>query len=132
MRRLVVVVALLLTGCIETGQMIPVDEAARAIGSPQIEIAIKPYGPYGHGPVAVSMPDGEILRGSYEVLATAAVGMAYSGEYVATGLPVGSRHVAATATGVRTVMSCDGVTDDHGHGSGLCQTSTGAHYRVLF
>jgi hypothetical protein len=132
MRRLVVVVALFLTGCIETGQLIPVDEAARAIGNPQIEIAIKPYGPYGHGPVAVTMPDGEILRGSYEVLATAAVGMAYSGQYVATGLPVGSRHVAATATGVRTVMSCDGVTDDHGHGSGLCQTNTGAHYRVLF
>jgi hypothetical protein len=132
MRKLVVVVALLLTGCIETGQMVPVDEAAKAIGTPQIEIAIKPYGPYGHGPVAVTMPDGEILRGDYQLLATAGFEMSYSGQYVATGLPVRSRDVTATATGVRTVMNCNGVTDDHGHGSGLCQTSTGAHFRVLF
>jgi hypothetical protein len=132
MRRLVAIVALLVTGCVETGQMIPLDETAKAIGTPQIEIAIKPYGPYGYGPIAVTMPDGEILRGDYQVLASAAIALASSGQYVATGLPVGSRRVAATATGIRTVMTCDGITDDHGHGSALCGTNSGAHYRVLF
>jgi hypothetical protein len=133
MRMLVLLVTLSVTGCIEVGQMTPMDETAMAIGTPRFEIAVEPGVPNNaHGPVAVTMPDGEILQGEYQVGASASIGMASSGHYVATGLLVGSRHVAATATGVRTVMNCDGVTDDRGHGSGICQTNTGAHYRVLF
>ena len=132
MRRLLVMVTLLVAGCVETGQMIPLDEAAKVVGAPRIEIGLHPYGPYGHGAVAVTMPDGEILRGEYQVVATAAVAMTASGHYAETGLEVDSRHVAATATGLRTVMSCDGITDARGHGSALCETNFGAHYRALF
>jgi hypothetical protein len=132
MRKLVVVVALLTAGCVETGQMTPVDETAKAIGTPRIEIGLHPYGPYGHGAVAVTMPDGELLQGEYQVAASAAIAMTSSGQYAETGLAVDSRHVAATATGIRTIMTCDGITDARGHGSALCATSSGAHYRASF
>jgi hypothetical protein len=129
MRRFVAGATLLVAGCVEVGQMIPLDETARAIGTPKIEIVLQRS---AHGPVAVTMPDGEILQGEYQVLSSPAVAMASSGHYVATGLPVGSRHVSVSATGVRTVMTCDGLTNAEGHSSGVCGTNTGAHYRVQF
>ena len=129
MRCLIVVVALMVAGCVEVGQMTPLDEMAREIGTPKIEIVLKHS---AHGAVAVTMPDGEILQGEYQVLASSAVAMASSGQYVPTGLPIGSRKVSLAATGVRTVMKCDGMTNAEGHGSGLFQTNTGAHYRVQF
>jgi hypothetical protein len=129
MRRFAIVVALFLTGCIENAKVIPLDETAKAIGTPKFEIALHPS---AHGGVGVTMPDGEILQGEYQILETSEVAMAASGQYVATGLPIGTHRVILNATGVRTVMKCDGMTNAEGHGSGLCATSTGAHYRVLF
>jgi hypothetical protein len=129
MRSFVVLAGLLVAGCVEVGQMTPLDDTAKAIGTPKIEIVLKHS---AHGAVAVTMPDGEVLQGAYQVLASSAVAMAASGQYVATGLPIGSRHVSLTATGVRTIMKCEGMTNAEGHGSGLCETNTGAHFRVQF
>jgi hypothetical protein len=119
----------LLAGCIEVGQMVPLDETARSIGTPKIEIALHDT---AHGGVGVTMPDGEILQGEYQILENASIGMTSSGQFAPTGLPVGSRHVVVHATGVRTTMTCDGLTDGKGHGSATCGMSSGAHYRVLF
>jgi hypothetical protein len=133
MKRFTIVATLilsgLLTGCIELVQVIPLDETAKAIGVPKIEIALHNT---AHGGVGVTMPDGEILQGDYQLLSSAAFAMAPSGHYAPTGLPVGSHYVSAQATGVQTQMSCHGLTNAEGHGSAECQTNTGAHYRVLF
>src|ERR1700751_4626261 len=56
MRRFVAGATLLVAGCVEVGEMIPLDETARAIGTPKIEIVLQRS---AHGPVAVTMPDGE-------------------------------------------------------------------------
>jgi hypothetical protein len=118
-----------LAGCIEVGLMSPLDEAARSIGSPKIEIALHQS---AHGAVGVTMPDGEILRGEYEILENASIAATPSGQFAPTGLPLGSRHVVARATGVQTTMSCDGLTDGKGHGSATCGMSNGAHYLLQF
>jgi hypothetical protein len=119
----------LLGGCIEVGVMSPLDDTARSIGTPKIEIALHQS---AHGAVGVTMPDGEILRGEYEILENASIGVTPSGQFAPTGLPLGSRHVVARATGVQTVMTCDGLTDGKGHGSATCGMSNGAHYLVQF
>jgi hypothetical protein len=133
MKQFALVIALslagFLAGCIEVGQMIPLDETAKLIGTPNIEIALHQT---AHGGVGVTMPDGEILQGEYQVLESASGGITPSGQYASTGLPVGSRHVFVRATGPRTEMSCDGLTNGQGHGSAACEMSSGAHYRVLF
>lgn len=121
--------AALLAGCIEVGQVIPLDDAAKAIGVPKIELVLHNT---AHGAVGITMPDGEILQGEYQLLSNAAFAMEPSGQYAPTGLPAGSRHVFVQATGVRTAISCRGLADASGHGSAQCETSTGAHYRVLF
>ena len=51
----------LLAGCIEVGQVIPLDDAAKAIGVPKIKLVLHntAHGAVRHRPV----PDGEILQG---------------------------------------------------------------------
>jgi hypothetical protein len=133
MKQLALVITLsmagFLAGCIELGEMIPLDETARSIGTPKIEIALHET---AHGGVGVTMPDGEILQGEYQVLESASGGITPSGQYVPTGLPFGSRNVFVRATGPRTEMSCNGLTNGQGHGSAICEMSSGAHYRALF
>ena len=118
-----------LAGCIEVGQVIPLDDTAKSIGIPKIEIALHRT---AHGGVGVTMPDGEILQGEYQILETAFVAMTASGQYAPTGLPIGSRHVVVHATGPVTQMNCEGLTNAQGHGSATCAMNNGAHYRVLF
>jgi hypothetical protein len=133
MRRFTIMVTLslvgFLAGCIELGQMVPLDETAKSIGTPKIEIALHQT---AHGGVGVTMPDGEILQGEYQVLESASVAMTPSGQFAPTGLPAGSRRVVVRATGIRTAMTCDGLTNGQGHGSATCEMSNGAHYRVMF
>jgi hypothetical protein len=133
MRQFALVITLfligVLAGCIEVGQMVPLDETARSIGAPKIEIALHHT---AHGGVGLTMPDGEILQGEYQVLENVSVGMTASGQFAATGLPAGSRHVIVHATGPRTTMSCEGLANAEGHGSVICEMNNGAHYRVLF
>ncbi|WP_024518488.1 hypothetical protein [Bradyrhizobium sp. Tv2a-2] len=133
MKQLALVITLSVAGflaaCIEVGQMIPLDETAKSIGTPKIEIALHQT---AHGGVGVAMPDGEILQGEYQVLDSASGGLTPSGQYALTGLPAGSRNVFVRATGPQTEMSCNGLTNGQGHGSAICEMSSGAHYRILF
>ena len=64
--------AALLAGCIEVGQVIPLDDAAKAIGVPKIELVLHNT---AHGAVGITMPDGEILQGEYQLLSNAAFAM---------------------------------------------------------
>lgn len=118
-------------GCTDSARVYPVDPAAMQAGTPKIQF--ERYGT-GHGPVTVTMPDGEILHGEYQVTENAAVGIGFAGTQTATAIGYGSnRHVVISATGDRgTIMNCDGVADIGGHGSGMCETSRGFKYRVMF
>jgi hypothetical protein len=50
------------------------DDAALRDGTPKVEFTR--YG-LGHGPVTITMPDGEILHGEYQVSENAAVGLGW-------------------------------------------------------
>jgi hypothetical protein len=88
----------------------------------------------GRGPVTVTMPDGEILKGEYQITENAAIGVGLSGARTATAIGYGSgRPVVISATGERgTIMNCEGAADIGGHGSGVCETNKGGKYRVMF
>jgi hypothetical protein len=125
------IAATILGGCADTGRVFPLDQTSAAIGTPKFEFVRQGI---GRGPVTVTMPDGEILKGEYQVTENASVGVAFSGVRMATGVAYGSgRHTVANVIGDRgTIMNCDFVLDIGGHGSGICQTSPqNAQYRVL-
>jgi hypothetical protein len=99
-------------------------------GTPTIEFVRRGL---DSGPVTVTMPDGEILHGEYQVTENAAIGFAMSGARTATAVGSGGSAVAISATGDRgTIMNCDATADIGGHGSGICQTNHGTRYRVMF
>jgi hypothetical protein len=107
------------------------DPASAQAGIPKFDFVRQGL---GHGPVTITMPDGEILTGEYQVTENAAVGMAFSGPHMATGMAYGSgRHTVVSATGTHgTIMNCELMLDIGGHGSGICQTSPqGNQYRVM-
>jgi hypothetical protein len=107
------------------------DDAALRAGTPKVEFTR--YG-LGHGPVTITMSDGEVLHGEYQVTENAAVGFRMAGTHAATAVAYGSgRPVVISATGERgTIVNCEGAADIGGHGSGICQTNKGNRYRVMF
>jgi hypothetical protein len=132
MRIIIVVVAAgLCAGCADQARIYLLDPAAMQAGTPKIEFVRQGL---GRGPVTVTMPDGEILRGEYQVTENAAVGFGFAGGRTATAIGYGSgRPVVISATGDRgTILNCEGTADVGGHGSGICQTSQGHRYRVMF
>jgi hypothetical protein len=122
---------LLLAGCTDQARIYPMDDATLRAGIPKFEFVRQGM---GRGPVTVTMPDGEILRGEYQIMENAAVGFAFSGTRAATAVSYGSgRPIVISATGDRgTIMNCDGAADIGGHGSGTCETNRGNKYRVMF
>jgi hypothetical protein len=113
---------LALAACSDSARVYPVDPTAMQAGTPKIQF--ERYG-MGRGPVTVTMPDGEILHGEYQVTENAAVGIGFAGTQTETAIGYGSnRHVVISATGDRTIMNCDGTADIGGHGSGICQTGS--------
>jgi len=120
----------LCAACGGSGRTFPLDDASLAAGTPKVEFVM--YGT-GHGPVTVTMPNGEILKGEYQVTENAAVGFGFSGVQTATAIGYGSnRPVAVNAVGDRgTILTCDGALDIGGHGSLVCQTNHGTRYRVM-
>jgi len=120
-----------LYGCADTARMYPMDDAAMSAGVPKLDFVKQGL---GHGPVTVTMPDGEILKGEYQLTDNTAVGVGFAGSHTATAIGVGSgRHVVINATGPRgTILNCDGTADIGGKGSGVCETNRGAHYRVMY
>jgi hypothetical protein len=127
------VLVLTLTACSynDSARVYPLDPAAMQAGTPKIDF--ERHGT-GRGPVTVTMPDGEILHGEYQVTEDAAVGIGFAGTHAATAIGYGSnRRVVISATGDHgTIMNCDGTADIDGHGSGTCETSRGFKYRVMF
>jgi hypothetical protein len=129
--RLCIGCAMALSGCSDTARVFPMDQASAQAGVPKFEFVRQGL---GRGPVTITMPDGEILKGEYQVTENASVGMAVSGSHIATGVGYGSgRHTVVSATGDHgTIMNCDLMLDIGGHGSGVCQTSPqNAQYRVM-
>ena len=109
--------------------MFPLDEASARDGLPTLT-----YTEFGldHGPIKMTMPDGEIMTGEYQVTENAAIGMGFAGGHSATAVGYGSgRPVAVNAIGDRgTILNCDGTADIAGNGTLICQTSKGSHYRI--
>lgn len=120
----------LCAGCTDAGRVFPADDASLAAGTPKFEFVRQGM---GRGPVTVTMPDGEVLSGEYQVTENAAVGVAFAGARMATAVAAGSgRPVAVNATGPRgTILACDGALDIGGHGTILCHTNRGTQYRVM-
>ena len=103
--------AALLAGC--NARLDPLDDAAARAGIPDFEFV---WAGFEHGPVKVTMPDGEILIGEYRILENG----------------TSQRPLAARAVGeAGTRMECQGFAEYGYHGSGVCQT--GRHkYRIVF
>jgi hypothetical protein len=123
--------ALMLAGCTDYARLSPIDPAATQAGTPKIKFEWRGL---GRGPVTVTMPDGEVLQGEYQVTNNDSVGVSIPGVQIGTTVASGSsRHVAISANGDRgTIITCDGTTDSAGRGSGTCETSRGYKYRVTF
>jgi hypothetical protein len=117
-------------GCADQARVYPLDEAAMQAGVPKIEFVRSGL---GSGPVTITMPDGEVLQGEYQVTENAAIGMGFSGGRSATAIGYGSgRPVVVNAVGNRgTIMNCEGALDIGGHGSLICQTGRGQRYRMM-
>ena len=131
LKALGVTAAILLCGCADHARIYPLDTATLQSGTPTVEFVRQGL---GHGPITVTMPDGEILRGEYQITENAAVGIGFAGTHTATAVGFGSgRPVVISATGDRgTVMNCEGSVDIGGHGSAVCENSRGGKYRVMF
>jgi hypothetical protein len=127
---LALAIAFSVGACTDVARVYPIDAAAMAAGTPKIQFVRQGL---GHGPVTVTMPDGEILKGEYQVTENAAVGVGFAGAQTFSAVSFGSgRGVVISATGEHTILNCDGTADVGGHGSGICQTSQGNKYRVMF
>lgn len=117
----------ILFGCADTADTFPLNDAARQIG--RLKISFVRTG-LGTGPVTITMPDGEILTGTWRVAFSGAVGMAFSGGRSATAIGVGDGNVQFVASGPKTEILCRGVSSPFGHGTGECQTYEGASWTV--
>lgn len=119
-----------LLGCTSQARIYPMDDAALKAGAPKIEFT--QYG-LGRGPVTITMPDGEILKGEFQVTDSATIGTGVVGLTSVTAMSSGPSAVVLAATGDRgTIINCEGTTDIMGHGSGICSTNKGRKYRVMF
>ena len=116
-----------LTGCMDTADTFPLNSAAKQIGSPKVEFARTGV---GSGPVTITMPDGEVLKGTYRVAFGAAEGFAFSGAQMATALVITDGPVQFVANGPKTQVLCRGTSSVAGHGSGQCQNADGAIWAV--
>lgn len=119
-----------LCACTDRARMYPMDEAAIRMGTVTVDFVRQGM---GHGPVTMTMPDGEVLQGEYQITENAAVGMGFSGLRSSTAVAFGSgRRVVISAVGGRgTISNCEGTVDIGGHGSGICDIR-GAKFRMMF
>lgn len=120
----------LCTACADQGRVYPLDDASLRAGIPTVDF--KRYG-LGHGPITMTMPDGEVLQGEYQVTNNGSVAVGFAGGHMATAVASGSgRPVVANAIGNRgTIMNCEGVIDISGHGSLICHSNRGLSYRIM-
>lgn len=141
MHRIIVagLAAAFLAGCARTADIVPLDAAATAAGIPKVDMTL--YG-VGYGPVTMTMPNGEVLKGHYQL----SMGGSVSTGFATASGPSGSAFVSGSsttipmsggfvlqATGNRgTSIACQGSAGGLGHGSTVCVTNHGAHYQLMF
>jgi hypothetical protein len=118
---------LALCSCAGTATPTPLNVTAEQIGAPRFAIA-KTGLP--HGPVTITMPNGEVLTGLFELGPEASpfAGMHVFG--IGAPEPKGG-NFAISAHGPQTGMACQ-ARIANGHGPGVCRTSSGAEYEVRF
>ena len=120
------VLTLALLGCTDTADLFPMNPAAQAIGVPHVEFRRG----LPHGPIKVTMPDGEVLTGSFQVAQQGAIVSAFGTGGSATAFASsGGGNFYAAASGPKTTMTCRGNVS-FGHGGGECRTQDGAAYQV--
>jgi hypothetical protein len=130
-----------LGACTVSGNMYPLNPNAQALGAPRFEFVRQGT---DNGPVKVTMPDGEVLQGRYQVARDATLGLGFgnfsafgtrgavSGFSNATVVGVGGGTAFASAIGPKTTINCQLTVDLGGHGGGMCATPQGAQYQVMF
>lgn len=139
MRAAAAILAILpLCTCTDTGQMTPLNDEAARLGPPKFEFVRQGT---SQGPVTITMPDGEVLHGRYQVVQGGAIGFGSAssvgtgGSAFATGSSVvmsGGGAVLISASGDRgSSMTCQGQVS-FGHGGGICRTLRGAEYQMMF
>lgn len=132
-------ILLCLSACGRVGGMVPLNEEARRSGIPRVDMVL--YG-VGHGPVTFTMPSGEVLQGSYNlmigggVVTASVVGVGPGGMETAIGTgvssPFTSPFVMSAASPQGTSIVCEGSAGGVGHGNVVCQMSNGARYHMIF
>lgn len=136
---LLVLVLPMVAGCARSADIVPLNDAANAVGIPKMDLQL--YGT-GHGPVTVTMPDGEVLTGHYRLMLGGAVATGFGTAYGprGTAFATGSSTIIPTsgafalqAVGNRgTTIACQGTAGGMGHGTMACATNHGAQYQVMF
>jgi hypothetical protein len=122
--RLLLLVSLMgMSGCSDTADTFPMNDAAHRLGP--IKASFVRTG-VGRGPITITMADGEVLTGEYRVAFGSSTGIAFSGSQSASALVISDGPVQFVATGPKTQMLCRGNSSTMGHGNGECQTYEGA------
>jgi hypothetical protein len=134
-----IIALLMLAGCARVGDMVPLNDEARASGIPRMDVSLNGT---GYGPATVTMPDGEVLNGHHRLALGGAVTTGYgiSSGSRGTSVVTGSSTVMPMqgpwmlqATGNRgTTITCQGSAGGMGHGDAVCTTNHGAQYQMMF
>jgi hypothetical protein len=95
----------ILSACTSTADVFPLNDAAHKIGDPKVEFVRQGT---DSGPVTITMPGGEVLKGYYNVARSGSMAMAFSGGQTATALGLGAGGVQFVARGSITEMLCRG------------------------
>lgn len=133
-------VAISLCGCSREARLYPANPDA---GAGLLKARFTDSG-MGKGPIEITMPDGEVLKGEFSTTDTSSYGFgtaiassARAGPIIATG---SSTAVAGSMPGVVTAIGPNGtsirceyqVNTFSGSGTGSCQTNRGAMYDIHF
>ncbi len=120
-------------------ELFPENRAAQKVGA--LTAHLTDHGG-GKGVISVTLPTGEVLAGQYSINvggSVGAFGRAHGidrpgGAYGETYSMEGASPVVADMKGSRgTTAHCELMNDDpHWNGSGVCQLSNGADYRVRY
>lgn len=124
--------ALALAGCADHARIYPMDSMALRTGTPKFEFVRNGL---DNGPVTITMPNGEVLRGEYQVTQNAAAALAITGRHLTTAVGVGGDSpVVINAVGNRgTIMNCEGTADLDGNGSAVCDGGPKVgKFRIMF
>jgi hypothetical protein len=133
-----------LAGCAATVRLYPANQVAQAGGTLS---ATTNETDMGSGPIKVTMPGGEVLKGRYSIDPgfSTGYGNIYASAFGGSHRPFSnafrswaSPDARSTATASlvgrnATTMKCEIENNNFtGHGDGECQTSTGAIYRIHY